>query len=83
MPCFFQNSPHISSSVKPQGDTGSLTQVTLINCFQWTFSVVMLPPQVPQPRVAVDGMRLKGCPPLPALMGWRTVTREVFMCVPR
>lgn len=53
LPYFFQKSPHISSSVKVHGATGSLTHVTLMKWRQWTFSVVLLPPHVPQPRVAV------------------------------
>ena len=39
------------------------------------FSLVMLPPQVPQPRLAVIGMPLVNDPALPRTFGCRTMMR--------
>ena len=57
-PYLAQSGPQISSSVGLTTGSGSETQVTLIKCFQWMFSVVMLPPHVPHPNVTVEGMAL-------------------------
>ena len=37
---------------------GNETQVVLMKCFQVMFSLAMLPPHVPQPRVSEKGIPL-------------------------
>ncbi len=46
------------------------------------FSVVMFPPQVPQPRVTVLGIPLKKLPPLAGAWGWRIMMRLERISLP-
>ena len=55
---------------------GRDTQVRLTKCRALTFSVVMLPPQVPQLRLSVNGRPLRGLP-APSLRFWFTRTLAV------
>ncbi len=55
---------------------GRDTQVRLMKWPALTFSVVMLPPQVPQLRLSVNGRPLRALP-APSLRFWLTRTRAV------
>ena len=57
---------------------GRDTQVRLMKCRAFTFSVVMLPPHVPQLRLSVNGRPLRGLP-APSLRFWLTSTRAVLV----
>lgn len=48
-----QNSPNVSCSEGRSSGIVRLTQVTFMKCFTPMFSLVMLPPQVPHPRLEV------------------------------
>ena len=48
LPCLAQCDPKIASGVMVLGARGRETQVRLTKCRAFTFSVVILPPQVPQ-----------------------------------
>ena len=48
LPCLAQCDPKIASGVMVLGARGRETQVRLTKCRALTFSVVILPPQVPQ-----------------------------------
>ena len=54
---------------------GRLTQVTFMKCLRLMFSLVTLPPQMPQPRLDVIGMPLVKDPALAFDWGWRTMIR--------
>ena len=57
---------------------GRDTQVRLTKCRAFMFSVVMLPPQVPQLRLSVNGRPLRALP-APSLRFWFTSTRAVWV----
>ena len=46
-----------------------------MKCLRWMFSLVMLPPQMPQPRLEVIGMPFVNDPALAFDCGWRTMMR--------
>jgi len=54
---------------------GWLTHVTFMKCFTEIFSLVTLPPHVPQPKLAVMGMPLVNAPALPLTCGCLTMMR--------
>ena len=54
---------------------GRLTQVTFMKCLRLMFSLVTLPPQMPQPRLDVIGMPFVKDPALAFDWGWRTMIR--------
>src|ERR1700733_5741414 len=62
------------------GAIGRDTQVRLMKCRALTFSVVMLPPQLPQLRLSVNGRPLRGLP-APSFRFWLTSTRAVRVVV--
>ena len=49
-----------------------------MKCLALTFSVVMLPPQVPQLRLSVKGKPFRGLP-APSFRFWLTRTRAVLV----
>ena len=62
------------------GAIGRDTQVRFTKCRALMFSVVMLPPQVPQLRLSVNGRPLRGLP-APSLRFWFTSTRAVLVAM--
>lgn len=57
-PYFAQCAPKSTSSSGSTGSMGLATHVVLMKCFQVMFSLAMLPPHVPQPKVSEKGIPL-------------------------